>query len=185
VATWARILHAVPASKLFLKAKQLDAAAACETTRARFAAHGIAPDRLILEGRSPRAEYFAAYNRIDIALSPFPYPGGTTSVEGLWMGVPVLCLQGERFLSNICTSMLHSAGLARWIAADLDDYVARAVAYAQDGAQLAALRATLRPTLLASPLCDAARFARNLEAAFESIWSERIAERRALAATSA
>ena len=185
VAAWARILHAVPKSQLFLKAKQLDAPAACESTRARFAAHGIAPDRLILEGRSPRAEYFTAYNRIDIALSPFPYPGGTTSVEGLWMGVPVLCLQGDRFLSNICTSMLHSAGLAHWIAADLDDYVAKAVAFAQDGAQLAALRATLRPSLLASPLCDAARFARNLEAVFESIWSECIAHRRALAASAA
>ncbi|HEV3104170.1 MAG TPA: tetratricopeptide repeat protein [Trinickia sp.] len=176
VDVWARVLRAVPGSRLFLKAKQLDDAFAREATLARFAAQGIAATRLILEGRSPRAEYFAAYNRVDIALSPFPYPGGTTSVEGLWMGVPVLCLRGDRFLSNICSSMLHSAGLAEWIATSEDDYVAKAVAFAGDAAGLAALRGSLRARLLASPLCDAARFARNLESAFEGMWHERIGQ---------
>jgi protein O-GlcNAc transferase len=178
VAVWARILHAVPGSRLFLKAKQLDDASARDVTLARFAAVGIDGQRLILEGRSPRSEYFAAYNRIDIALSPFPYPGGTTSVEGLWMGVPVLCRRGDRFLSNICASMLHSAGLEDWIAADNDDYVAKAVAFAHDRQRLAALRGSLRDALLASPLCDAPRFARHLEAVFESMWRERVAQSR-------
>lgn len=176
VGVWARILRAVPGSRLFLKAKQLDDAPARETTLARFAAEGIGAERLILEGRSPRGEYFAAYRRVDIALSPFPYPGGTTSVEGLWMGVPVLCRRGDRFLSNICASMLHSAGLADWIAEDNDDYVAKAVAFAGDAARVAALRGALRGALLASPLCDAARFARNLEAAFEGMWRERVGQ---------
>ncbi|MBU6487972.1 MAG: tetratricopeptide repeat protein [Burkholderiales bacterium] len=175
VDVWARILHTVPHSRLFLKAKQLDDAPTRETTRARFAARGIDASRLTLEGRSPRAEYFAAYNRIDIALSPFPYPGGTTSVEGLWMGVPVLCRRGDRFLSNICASMLHSAGLVDWIAADNDDYVAKAVAFAADAPRLAALRSSLRTALLASPLCDAARYARNLEAALEAMWRDGVA----------
>ena len=175
VDVWARILRAVPHSGLFLKAKQLDDAPTRETTLARFAARGIDASRLTLEGRSPRAEYFAAYNRIDIALSPFPYPGGTTSVEGLWMGVPVLCRRGDRFLSNICASMLHSAGLADWIAADNDDYVAKAVAFATDAPRLAALRSSLRTTLLASPLCDAPRYARHLEAALEAMWRDGVA----------
>jgi predicted O-linked N-acetylglucosamine transferase (SPINDLY family) len=174
VDVWARILHGVPHSRLFLKAKQLDDAPTRETTLARFAARGIEASRLTLEGRSPRAEYFAAYNRIDIALSPFPYPGGTTSVEGLWMGVPVLCRRGDRFLSNICTSMLHSAGLADWIAQDNDDYVAKAVAFAADAPRLTALRSSLRSTVLASPLCDAARYARHLEAALEAMWRDGI-----------
>lgn len=174
VEVWARILNAVPRSRLFLKAKQLDDAPTRETTLTRFAARGIDASRLTLEGRSPRAEYFAAYNRIDIALSPFPYPGGTTSVEGLWMGVPVLCRRGDRFLSNICTSMLHSAGLADWIAQDNDDYVAKAVAFAADASRLAALRMSLRSSVLASPLCDAARYARHLEAAFEAMWRDGI-----------
>ncbi|WP_321187032.1 O-linked N-acetylglucosamine transferase family protein [Trinickia soli] len=175
VDVWARILHSVPHSRLFLKAKQLDDAPTRETTLARFAARGIDASRLTLEGRSPRAEYFAAYNRIDIALSPFPYPGGTTSVEGLWMGVPVLCRRGDRFLSNICASMLHSAGLADWIAADNDDYVAKAIAFAADAPRLAALRSGLRTTLLGSPLCDAARYARHLEAALEAMWRDGVA----------
>ncbi|MGN6651724.1 O-linked N-acetylglucosamine transferase, SPINDLY family protein [Trinickia sp.] len=178
VAVWARILRAVPNARLFLKARQLDDASAREATLARFASHGIEADRLIVEGRSPRTQYFEAYGRVDIALSPFPYPGGTTSVEGLWMGVPVLCLRGDRFLSNICASMLHSAGLADWIAGDHDEYVAKAIAFAADAARLAALRAGLRDALLASPLCDAARFARNLEAAFEGMWRESAARRQ-------
>jgi predicted O-linked N-acetylglucosamine transferase (SPINDLY family) len=175
VDVWARIVHAVPGSRLFLKAKQLDDVPTRETTLARFAARGIDASRLILEGRSPRADYLAAYNRIDIALSPFPYPGGTTSVEGLWMGVPVVCRQGDRFLSNICTSMLHSAGLPEWIAKDNEEYVAKAVAFAADAPRLAALRTSLRESLLASPLCDAARYARNLESAFESMWRDGMA----------
>ena len=172
VAVWARILHAVPHSRLFLKARQLDAREARETTFARFAAAGIDPRRLILEGRSPRSEYFAAYRNVDIALSPFPYPGGTTSVEGLWMGVPVLCRRGDRFLSNICASMLHSAGLEAWIANDDDEYVDKAVAFANEPLKLAILRDGLRESLSASPLVDAERFARNLETAFEGMWRE-------------
>lgn len=173
VEAWARILHAVPRSRLFLKARQLDVREARETTFARFEAHGIDSRRIVLEGRSPRAEYFAAYRNVDIALSPFPYPGGTTSVEGLWMGVPVLCRRGDRFLSNICASMLHSAGLEDWIARDNDDYVAKAVAFASDTQRLAVLREGLRERVMASPLCDAARFARHLETALEQMWRER------------
>ncbi|GLU33926.1 tetratricopeptide repeat protein [Trinickia caryophylli] len=173
VEAWASILHAVPRSRLFLKARQLDAREARETTFARFEAHGIDSRRIVLEGRSPRAEYFAAYRNVDIALSPFPYPGGTTSVEGLWMGVPVLCRRGDRFLSNICASMLHSAGLEDWIARDNDDYVAKAIAFASDTQRLAVLRESLRERVIASPLCDAARFARHLETALEQMWRDR------------
>jgi len=175
VEVWARILRAVPDSRLFLKAKQLDVRESREATFARFSAHGIDARRLILEGRSPRSEYFAAYRKVDIALSPFPYPGGTTSVEGLWMGVPVLCRRGDRFLSSICTSMLHSAGLEDWIADDDDDYVRKAVAFANEPLRLAMLRDGLRDALAASPLVDASRFARHLEAALEGMWRERIA----------
>ena len=126
--------------------------------------------RLLLEGPSSRADYFAAYNRVDIALDPFPYPGGTTTVEALWMGVPVLTLAGERFLSRQGVGLLMNAGLPDWVAADADDYVARAVAHAGDLPRLAALRAGLRQQVLASPVFDAQRFAGHFESALRGMW---------------
>jgi predicted O-linked N-acetylglucosamine transferase (SPINDLY family) len=156
---------------LFLKSHGLDTKGAQLTTHKRFAAHGIDSSRLILEGASLRPEYLATYNRVDIVLSPFPYPGGTTTAEGLWMGVPVLCMRGDRFLTHICESLLQTANLADWIAVDEEDYLAKAIAFASDPTKLAALRADLREHVLASPLCDAPRFAKNLEDAFHGMWA--------------
>jgi len=109
---------------------------------------------------------------VDIALDPFPYPGGTTSVEGLWMGVPVLTLAGQRFLSHQGETILHNVGLPGWIASDEDDYVAKAATSARDTQTLAKLRAGLRERLLSSPLCDAPRFARNFEHAMRGMWQK-------------
>jgi predicted O-linked N-acetylglucosamine transferase (SPINDLY family) len=170
VAVWSRILRAVPGAQLFLKAQQLADAAQREATVARFAAHGIASNRLVMEGPSPREDYLAAYNRVDISLSPFPYPGGTTTAESLWMGVPVLCRHGDRFLGHLCESVLHSVNLGEWIAAGDDDYVAKAVAFAGERQALAALRAGLRARVLASSLCNPDRFARTLEQQFDAMW---------------
>jgi protein O-GlcNAc transferase len=174
VAVWARILNAVPGSRLLLKAKLLSAPDVCEMTRKRFASHGIAPKRLLLSQTIvSRDEHLAAYNKVDIALDTFPYPGVTTSVEALWMGVPVLSLQGDRFLSRTAGSIAHNAGLPDWVAADEDDYVAKAVAFASDLESLAGLRAGLRQQVLASPLFDAPRFARNFEEALWGMWQAR------------
>jgi len=171
VAVWARILQSVPGSRLLLKTKQLSEPAVCEQTLHRFAACGIGPDRLLLSRTiASRDDHLAAYNKVDIALDTFPYPGVTTSAEALWMGVPVLSLQGDRFLSRTAGSIAHNAGLPDWIAADEDDYVAKAVTFASDLKHLAALRAILRQQVLASPLFDAPRFARNFEDALWGMW---------------
>ena len=170
VQLWARVLHAVPGSQLFLKYGQLADASVRQRTCERFAAHGIASERLVLEGHSPRGDYLAAYQRVDIALDPFPFPGGTTTMEALWMGVPVLTLQGERFLARQGVGLLMNAGLPEWVAVDAEDYVARAVAHARDLQALAALRARLRQQVLASPIYDAPRFAQHFEAALRSMW---------------
>jgi protein O-GlcNAc transferase len=170
VTLWARILNAVPASRLFLKARQVRDVAVHRDILARFAVHGIEASRLILEEYAPRKDYLAAYQRVDIALDPFPYPGGTTTVEALWMGVPVLTLTGERFLSRQGVGLLVNAGLPDWIATDPDDYLARAVSHASDLPRLARLRAGLRPQVLASPIFDAQRFAIHLEAALRGMW---------------
>lgn len=173
VAVWARVLKSVPGSRLVLKSKQLNNPVSCEQTRQRFLACGIAPDRLILGGTfASREDHLAAYNNVDIALDTFPYPGVTTSVEALWMGVPVLCMQGNRFLSCTAASIAHNAGLPDWIAADEDDYVAKAVAFASDLERLAALRSVLREQVLASPLFDAPRFARHFEDALWGMWQK-------------
>jgi len=172
VALWARVLLAVPSARLLLKTKQLADEKIRQRTYERFAAQGIAADRLVLEGPSTRAELLAAYHRVDIALDPFPYPGGTTSAEALWMGVPVLTRQGVCFLSHVGETIAHNAGQANWIARHDADYVAKAVAFASDLATLAQLRAGLRAQVLASPLFDAERFAKNVEAALWGMWQQ-------------
>jgi protein O-GlcNAc transferase len=170
VALWARVLHAVPGSRLMLKAEHLNGASLQHSVTQRFAAHGIEATRLSLTGPSPRAEYLAAYQHIDIGLDPFPFTGGTTTAESLWMGVPVLTLAGERLVARQGVGLLMNAGLPDWVASNADDYVARAAAHASALPALAALRAGLRQQALASPVFDAARFAGHLDAALRGMW---------------
>jgi len=169
---WARVLASVPNSRLFLKTKQLNEASVRQSVIERFTAHGIGADRMILEGSETREKYLAAYQRVDIALDPFPYPGGGTSVDGLWMGVPMLTLAGKHFLSRQGIGLLMNAGLPEWIAADADDYVARAVSHAGNLQRLATLHNGLRQQVLASPIFDAPRFTRHFEAALRGMWQK-------------
>ncbi len=150
-----------------------------QTTINRFVAHGIGANRLILEGPSSRADYLAAYSRVDLALDPFPFTGGTTTAEALWMGVPVLTLTGDRFLSRQGVGLLMNAGLQDWIAADTDDYVRRAVAHADALGGLSALRQSLRQQVVSSPLFDAQRFSRHFEGAMRGMWTHWTAQREA------
>ncbi|MFS2033145.1 tetratricopeptide repeat protein [Polaromonas sp. CT11-55] len=170
VALWARILHAVPGSRLHLMASQLNEASNRQTTLERFTAHGIEAARLLIQGPVPRASYLQTYHRVDIALDPFPFTGGTTTAEALWMGVPVLTLAGNTLVSRQGVGLLMNAGLPEWIADDTDDYVRRAVAHAGDLQKLSALRSGLRSQVLASPIFDAPRFARHFEAALRDVW---------------
>jgi len=170
---WARVLKAVPESRLFLKSRQLGDEGVLKTTLARYADHGVGPNRLILEGHiDERGGHLAAYNRVDIALDPSPYNGVTTTAEALWMGVPVLTLAGDRFLARQGMSLLMNAGLPGWIADSPDDYVSRAVSHATDLPRLALLRAGMRKQVRASPIFDAPRFAKNFEVGLRSIWGK-------------
>ena len=157
----ARILHAVPNSKLFLKDKRLEHQLGRDQVLSRFESFGISADSLLLEGRSSRGEYLSSYNRVDIALSPFPYGGGTTSVEGLWMGVPVITKKGSYYLSHLGESIAHNTNLSNWIAIDNEDYVAKAIEFSSDLNALETLRQNLRQELLKTPLYDLPRFANN------------------------
>ena len=170
IETWAEILQAVPGSKLLLQNKPYGDSGIATHMRNCFTERGIEADRLELIGRVSWREHMEIYNRLDIALDPFPYNGTTTSVEGLWMGVPLLALKGDRLVAHMGESILHAVDMPNWIAADKDDYIAKAAAFANDLPALAALRAGLRGRLLASPICDAPRFASNLEEAFRGMW---------------
>jgi predicted O-linked N-acetylglucosamine transferase (SPINDLY family) len=112
------------------------------------------------------------YGRIDLALDPFPYSGGLTTCEALWMGVPVITCPGETFASRHSLSHLSSAGVTETIARDLNDYVKLAVTLAHDLPRLATLRGRLRERLAASPLCDGNRFAENLMRMLRDVWQQ-------------
>jgi protein O-GlcNAc transferase len=172
VATWAKILGSVTDSRLFLKSWSLADGGNRDGLRDAFEGHGISRDRLIFEGLSPRAAGLAAYNRVDIALDPFPFGGCTTTADTLWMGVPLVSLSGDRWSGRMSHTILKTVGLETWVAPDLDAYVAMAVQAAGNLAALAPLRTELRSQIEQSSFCDGARFTRNLEAAYRGIWRD-------------
>jgi predicted O-linked N-acetylglucosamine transferase (SPINDLY family) len=177
VALWTKVLEAVPNSRLLLKATRFHDQMARESIIQRFAAHGIDSKRISLEESEDRQKYFAAYNKIDITLDPFPFTGGTTSVESLWMGVPLVTLAGDSLISRQGVGVLMNAGLPDWIADDEESYLAKAILFGSDLDKLASLRAGLRSQVLASPLFDAPRFARNFENALLEMWNQQDRQR--------
>src|SRR5205807_8143365 len=122
---------------------------------ARYGERGVAAERIELMGWLPgAAAHVSAYHRVDIALDPFPYNGTTTTCEALWMGVPVVTLRGDRHAGRVGASLLTQIGLTDLITSSVEDYVEAAVALAGDPTRLAALRQSLRPHMMASPMCD-------------------------------
>jgi predicted O-linked N-acetylglucosamine transferase (SPINDLY family) len=132
--------------------------------------HCIAPERVAFVGRVALSKYFRTYNHVDIALDTFPYAGGTTTCDALWMGVPVVTLAGRTAIGRAGVSILSNAGLPELIAQSPEEYIRIATDLASDLPRLAALRSTLRQRLLTSPLMDAKGFARDIEAAYRSMW---------------
>jgi predicted O-linked N-acetylglucosamine transferase (SPINDLY family) len=154
---WARITAAVPDARFcFLRPEGASAVFRANMVAA-FAAEGVGAERI--EFRAVRGAHMGGYNDIDVTLDTFPLTGGTTTVEALWMGAPVVSLRGEGFHERLSASILTNAGLADLIADDLEAYRAKALALAADRARRAELRATLRERLRAGPLGDAAGFA--------------------------
>jgi len=161
VATWARVLHAVPDARLILVYKKLNDPVVAARLRRRFAEAGIAEDRVLIEGSTPHWQLLNRYNDVDIGLDSRPYSGGLTTLEALWMGVPVVTVPGRTFAGRHSLSHLGNAGLADLAAEDEDGYVRLAAELASDRRRLAELRRGLRPRLLNSPLLDPRRFARD------------------------
>ncbi|HKI97746.1 MAG TPA: tetratricopeptide repeat protein, partial [bacterium] len=170
LALFAAVLAAVPGSRLYLRAPHLADAGTCARLAAAFAGHGIGAERLRFGGGSDKPTYLADFARVDIHLDTVPNNGVTTTLDALWMGVPVVALWGTEGRSRICATLVTHAGHPEWAAEDADGYVRTAAALAADLARLAAIRAGLRAELEASPLCDGPGYARAVEAALRELW---------------
>jgi len=175
LALWARIFAALPDARLALQASALSDAQNGERFRALARECGIPADRLSLRPFVPVEQAAAGYHDIDIALDPFPFCGGTTSLEALWMGVPVVTLPRVMIASRQTASMLANLDLAELVASDEAQYVAVATALARDLSRLASLRAGLRERFRRSPLADCAGFTRELERAYRMMWESWVA----------
>jgi len=170
IALWSRIMAEIPDSRLLLITRALGNPVTQRETIERFAVHGVGADRLTLEKPSSRIDVLAAYNRIDIALDPFPYNGCTTTAEALWMGVPVVTLKGKRSVSRAAEAILTVAGLPNLVAEDGEAYVAAVKALAEDRKHLSELRRGLRTVVEQSPICDGPQFTQALEGLYREMW---------------
>lgn len=171
--TWAALLKTVTDARLLLKAAAFDSPGRQVHVRSQFENLGVDGDRLTLLGRdSEDRSHFTRYGEIDIGLDPFPYTGVTTTCEALWMGVPVVTLAGVRSGARVGVSLLHNAGLDELIAASPASYLDLAANLAGNRDRLVELRSTMRGRMRNSLLMDAARFTRNLEAAYREMWRE-------------
>ena len=168
---WARVLAALPQAQLVLKWRTLADEGLCQSLRAAFAQRGIAPQRLTLRPASFHADVLQEYADIDIALDPFPFTGGLTSCEALWMGVPVVTWPQSRVVSRQTWAFLSAIGLPELAATDADDYVRIVVALAHDRQRLSDLRHSLRARMQASPLMDVRGFTRQLEHSLHQLYT--------------
>jgi len=182
---WARILRAVPGSRLLLKDTELDNPVMQARVRDTLAVQGIGAERIELRGKSSRMKHLAAYNDVDISLDPFPHNGGMSTWESLWMGVPVVAKLGNNVASRISGAVLHSIGLDDWVAQDDDEYAALAVRQASNLQALAQLRREMRARITASPAGNLDKYTRAVEAAYREMWRAYLNGTRASSPSSA
>jgi len=170
IALWAKVLQTVSDSRLLLKAPSLRDEAVQMRFTDLFAAQGIARDRLEFRGPSGLADMMQEYGDIDIALDPTPYNGGTTTLQALWMGVPVVALAGGNFVSRMGASFMNTLGQPDWVADNEEEYVEVAKRLAGECGSIRDSRSQLRDKMAASPLCDIKTYVANFEALLSRMW---------------
>jgi protein O-GlcNAc transferase len=165
---WAEVLGQCPASRIVCAG--VPNGAARVRVLQTFRNRGIDESRVLFHSRLSFERFLALHSEIDIALDPFPYSGGATTCNALWMGVPVVTLEGDAVLARSGASLLQAVGLEDWIATSIDDYISKAIRWGAHLPLLAELRAQLRKRVAASPLCDEPAFMRALESAYRDMW---------------
>ena len=163
-------MKSIPKSKIFLKTKQLKNLYLKEKIISEFKKNGVDLNSIILEEETSRNQLLNDYNRIDIALDPFPYSGGVTSLEAIWMGVPVLTKKGSRFVSHTTESINRNLGMYDWIAEDRNEYLKKAVQFSKNLKHLKTINKNLRQVALKSSLFNSSLFANQLSDAFWKMW---------------
>ena len=172
---WSAALDGAPGARLIVKNSALGHAADRAHFAERFRQHGVAPERVQWRGYSPHAAMMAEYNDVDVALDTFPYNGGITTLEALWMGRPVVTIAGDSLISRQSAAVLRSLDLGELVARDEREFAAIVAELTRDRARLAHMSAALRDRMRRSPVCDAASMARSLETACRSLWSRWLA----------
>jgi protein O-GlcNAc transferase len=169
---WGRILQRAPASPLVLRNAALASPGVRRYVHDVLAAHGVSRDRVRMLGPADHVEFVRTYDAIDVALDTFPYSGGTTTMEAIWQGIPVVTFHGDRWASRTSESILRAAGLAEFVAADLDGYVELAVELAASAKRLIDDRVTMRERVRASDACNGPKLARSMESLYRRMYEE-------------
>mgnify|MGYP000890876854 CR=1 FL=1 len=166
---WSKILQCIPDSKLLLKGKSYQSQR--QRSRLLDILHkmGVSKERIIIEGHSPHKDLLDRYNDVDIALDPWPYSGGLSTIEALVMGVPVISYPGPTFAGRHAASHLVHAGHPEWVANSWTDYRKKIIELSEKPNEIIRLRNQLRLDLLHSPICDVQRFSKNLGKVFEDM----------------
>jgi predicted O-linked N-acetylglucosamine transferase (SPINDLY family) len=176
-AAWGRVLGKVEGWRLLVHSYE---GPEREGIARRLKRNGVDLGRVRFAGRMSLVEYFSRYNEIDVGLDTFPYPGGTTTCDALWMGVPVVTLGGRTALSRGGVSILSNVGMSELIAWNLDEYVEKAADLAWDPVRLGEIRAGLRERMRRSALMDARAFVQGVEGAYRRMWEKWCAEGKAI-----
>nr|CRH07064.1 putative GT41 : related to UDP-GlcNAc : protein O-b-N-acetylglucosaminyltransferase [Candidatus Magnetococcus massalia] len=170
VVLWSELLQQIPDSRLLIRTYALNDASTRERYIKLFAHHGVATERLMLHGGLPHKELLDAYGEMDIALDPFPYSGGLTTIEALWMGVPVIALAGDRMAGRHSVAHLNAAQLGDWVVQSPEAYIALAKAWAAKPQELASLRQAVRPRMQHGPTADWQGYTRHMEGEMRRLW---------------
>ena len=176
---WCRILQNIPEAELVIKCRPYGREKTQAFIRQALQQYGVAPSRLrMLEFSDTNSGHMQTYHEMDIALDPFPYNGTTTTFDALWMGVPVITLEGDRHCGRVGTTLMTAMGMERWVAKTEEEYIQIAIEASRNRQQLDTLKKGLRQRMLLSPLCDSSAFAKKFGAALRDMWGNWCEEKK-------